>query len=146
MKLVLEGICSFPGLACWRLFIWPCLLKNPCGFMTWVYTGFLFIFYGTPRSQLYSAVASCLLRITQEYFVPKLCVRSTSSFTIPMLLFADNISWKVGKNGSLFISKLIDCFKKYCWRYHLEEIFRKVGVCFSLLCPRQLRKVTCQEP
>ncbi|KAL6092181.1 hypothetical protein STEG23_031073, partial [Scotinomys teguina] len=36
-----------------------------------------------------------------------------------------NISWKLSKNGSLFISKLIDCFKKYCWCCHLEEIFRK---------------------
>ncbi|XP_076431728.1 caspase-12-like isoform X4 [Peromyscus maniculatus bairdii] len=43
-----------------------------------------------------------------------------------------NISWKVGKNGSLFISKLIDCFKKYCWRYHLEEIFRKVQHSFEV--------------
>ncbi|EGW01061.1 Caspase-12, partial [Cricetulus griseus] len=42
-----------------------------------------------------------------------------------------NISWKVSKSGSLFISKLIDCFKKYCWCYHLEEIFRKVDVCMS---------------
>ncbi|XP_059123256.1 caspase-12-like [Peromyscus eremicus] len=43
-----------------------------------------------------------------------------------------NISWKVGKNGSLFISKLIDCFKKYCWCYHLEEIFRKVQHSFEV--------------
>ncbi|XP_028627164.1 caspase-12-like [Grammomys surdaster] len=43
-----------------------------------------------------------------------------------------NISWKVGKHGSLFISKLIDCFKKYCWRYHLEEIFRKVQHSFEV--------------
>ncbi|XP_051011838.1 caspase-12-like [Acomys russatus] len=43
-----------------------------------------------------------------------------------------NISWKVGKNGSLFISKLIDCFKNYCWCYHLEEIFRKVQHSFEI--------------
>lgn len=43
-----------------------------------------------------------------------------------------NISWKVGKTGSLFISKLIDCFKKYCWCYHLEEIFRKVQHSFEV--------------
>uniref|UniRef100_F1LNW4 Caspase-12 n=1 Tax=Rattus norvegicus TaxID=10116 RepID=F1LNW4_RAT len=43
-----------------------------------------------------------------------------------------NISWKVGKSGSLFISKLIDCFKKYCWCYHLEEIFRKVQYSFEV--------------
>ncbi|MEJ1272729.1 caspase-4 isoform X1 [Cricetulus griseus] len=42
-----------------------------------------------------------------------------------------NISWKVSKSGSLFISKLIDCFKKYCWCYHLEEIFRKVQHSFE---------------
>ncbi|XP_021500269.1 caspase-12-like isoform X2 [Meriones unguiculatus] len=43
-----------------------------------------------------------------------------------------NISWKVGKSGSLFISKLIDCFKKYSWCYHLEEIFRKVQHSFEV--------------
>ncbi|XP_076782263.1 caspase-12 [Arvicanthis niloticus] len=43
-----------------------------------------------------------------------------------------NISWKVGKSGSLFISKLTDCFKKYCWCYHLEEIFRKVQHSFEV--------------
>ncbi|CAH6779575.1 Casp12 [Phodopus roborovskii] len=42
-----------------------------------------------------------------------------------------NISWKVSMSGSLFISKLIDCFKKYCWCYHLEEIFRKVQHSFE---------------
>ncbi|XP_031201188.1 caspase-12 [Mastomys coucha] len=43
-----------------------------------------------------------------------------------------NISWKLGKSGSLFISKLIDCFKKYCWCYHLEEVFRKVQHSFEV--------------
>uniref|UniRef100_A0A8C5P3F6 Caspase 12 n=1 Tax=Jaculus jaculus TaxID=51337 RepID=A0A8C5P3F6_JACJA len=34
-------------------------------------------------------------------------------------------------NGSLFISQLIFCFRKYSWCYHLEEIFRKVQHSFE---------------
>nr|XP_012803053.2 caspase-12-like [Jaculus jaculus] len=42
-----------------------------------------------------------------------------------------NISWKLGTSGSLFISQLIFCFRKYSWCYHLEEIFRKVQHSFE---------------
>nr|XP_023410516.1 LOW QUALITY PROTEIN: caspase-12-like [Loxodonta africana] len=36
----------------------------------------------------------------------------------------DNVSWKLHTNGSLFISQLVNCFKKYYY-FHLEEVFRK---------------------
>ncbi|XP_076969218.1 caspase-12-like isoform X2 [Tamandua tetradactyla] len=42
-----------------------------------------------------------------------------------------NISWRLSTNGSLFISRLIHCFKKYSWCCHLEEIFRKVQHSFE---------------
>ncbi|XP_014399977.1 PREDICTED: caspase-13 [Myotis brandtii] len=42
-----------------------------------------------------------------------------------------NVSWRDPSKGSLFITKLIRCFKKYSWRCHLEEVFRKVQLSFE---------------
>ncbi|XP_012667749.1 caspase-4 [Otolemur garnettii] len=42
-----------------------------------------------------------------------------------------NVSWRHITKGSLFITQLITCFQKYSWRYHLEEIFRKVQQSFE---------------
>ncbi|XP_053451431.1 caspase-4-like [Nycticebus coucang] len=42
-----------------------------------------------------------------------------------------NVSWRDTTKGSLFITQLVACFQKYSWRYHLEEIFRKVQQSFE---------------
>ncbi|XP_004453334.1 caspase-12-like [Dasypus novemcinctus] len=42
-----------------------------------------------------------------------------------------NISWRLHTDGSLFISRLIHCFKEYSWCCHLEEVFRKVQNSFE---------------
>nr|XP_023410511.1 caspase-12-like isoform X1 [Loxodonta africana]XP_023410512.1 caspase-12-like isoform X1 [Loxodonta africana]XP_023410513.1 caspase-12-like isoform X1 [Loxodonta africana] len=42
-----------------------------------------------------------------------------------------NVSWRLDTNGSLFISQLVNCFKKYSCYYHLEEVFRKVQHSFE---------------
>ncbi|XP_073095453.1 caspase-13 isoform X1 [Manis javanica] len=42
-----------------------------------------------------------------------------------------NVSWRDITKGSLFIAQLITCFQKYSWRYHLEEVFRKVQQSFE---------------
>lgn len=42
-----------------------------------------------------------------------------------------NISMRLDKGGSLFISQLIRCIKAYSWCCHLEEIFRKVQNSFE---------------
>lgn len=50
------------------------------------------------------------------------------------LLFADNVSWRLNTDGSLFISHLIHYFREFSCCHHLEEIFRKVGVFLSFHC------------
>ncbi|KAK1336321.1 hypothetical protein QTO34_004127 [Cnephaeus nilssonii] len=42
-----------------------------------------------------------------------------------------NISWRDPSRGSLFIVQLIRCFQQYSWRYHLEQVFRKVQLSFE---------------
>ncbi|KAM6158573.1 caspase-1-like [Rhynchocyon petersi] len=41
-----------------------------------------------------------------------------------------NVAWR-NENGSIFITQLTNCFKKYCWCCHLIEIFRKVQYIFE---------------
>ncbi|XP_004626285.1 caspase-12 [Octodon degus] len=42
-----------------------------------------------------------------------------------------NVSWLTDTAGSLFISQLTYFLKEYCWRYHLEDVFRKVQRSFE---------------
>uniref|UniRef100_G1Q6T7 Caspase 5 n=2 Tax=Myotis lucifugus TaxID=59463 RepID=G1Q6T7_MYOLU len=42
-----------------------------------------------------------------------------------------NVSWRDTSKGSLFITQLIECFQKYSWCCHLEEVFRKVQLSFE---------------
>ncbi|XP_075402649.1 caspase-4-like [Tenrec ecaudatus] len=42
-----------------------------------------------------------------------------------------NMSWRDKLRGSLFITELIECFQKYSWDCHLEEVFRKVQQSFE---------------
>ncbi|XP_074160478.1 caspase-1-like isoform X2 [Sminthopsis crassicaudata] len=43
----------------------------------------------------------------------------------------NNMSWRKRDIGSLFIVKLIDCFRKYAWCSHLYDIFCKVQHSFE---------------
>ncbi|XP_074160484.1 caspase-12-like isoform X2 [Sminthopsis crassicaudata] len=43
-----------------------------------------------------------------------------------------NVSWRVDILGSIFIKELINCFQKYAWCCHLEEVFRKVQKSFEI--------------
>uniref|UniRef100_A0A4X2LAS8 Caspase family p20 domain-containing protein n=1 Tax=Vombatus ursinus TaxID=29139 RepID=A0A4X2LAS8_VOMUR len=45
----------------------------------------------------------------------------------------DNISWRVDEVGSLFIKQLIECFQKFTYYCHLEDIFRKVSLFLDVL-------------
>lgn len=42
-----------------------------------------------------------------------------------------NVSWRHRETGSLFIVQLVRCFRRYSWRLHLEEVFRKVQRSFD---------------
>lgn len=42
-----------------------------------------------------------------------------------------NVSWRDAELGSPFIVQLTQCFRKYSWRLHLEEVFRKVQQSFD---------------
>ncbi|XP_027628640.1 caspase-12-like [Tupaia chinensis] len=43
-----------------------------------------------------------------------------------------NVSWRLGTNGSRFISQLIKTFKEYSCSHHLEDIFQKVQHSFEI--------------
>ncbi|XP_068936795.1 caspase-4-like isoform X2 [Petaurus breviceps papuanus] len=43
----------------------------------------------------------------------------------------NNISYRDDKEGSIFIKQLIECFQKYAYCWHLEDIFRKVRKAFE---------------
>lgn len=42
-----------------------------------------------------------------------------------------NVSWRDAETGSLFIAQLVTCFRRYSWRLHLEDVFRKVQQSFN---------------
>uniref|UniRef100_U3BUJ4 Caspase-4 isoform alpha n=1 Tax=Callithrix jacchus TaxID=9483 RepID=U3BUJ4_CALJA len=42
-----------------------------------------------------------------------------------------NVSWRDSTVGSIFITQLVACFRKYSWCCHLEEVFRKVQQSFE---------------
>lgn len=107
------------------------------------------------RSQFYPDLASLSLPKHQNQTLSKI----RHSRSLPHLnkghilqyfntfFFADNISWRTDRYGSLFIHQLISHFKEYSWCYHLEEIFRKVGrdlLVLLILCPRKFCRTICK--
>lgn len=57
-----------------------------------------------------------------------ICLQSTTP---------DNKSWRNPETGSVFLTKLREQLQEHAWQCHLEEIFRKVLLCFEKN-PRQM--------